>query len=119
MCQAIVGVTQKALEFQPIHSIHAGDCRQACHHGTLRERHCDNEKCIVSFEVYNTWLYRLKLEPITRFRVEVGVSSMAEIEALAVEVTDGTVHDIEIIRVTPGISYNVIGWNEGEISESA
>jgi hypothetical protein len=44
----------------------------ARHQGALRERRCDNQKCVVSFEVYNAWLYRLKLEPIARFRADVG-----------------------------------------------
>jgi hypothetical protein len=43
----------------------------ARHQGSLRERHCDSQKCFVAFEIYNTWLYRLKLEPIARFRASV------------------------------------------------
>ena len=43
----------------------------ARHRDSLRERYCDSQKCIVSFEVYNTWLYRLKLEPVARFRASV------------------------------------------------
>jgi hypothetical protein len=43
----------------------------ARHPDALQKRHCDNQKCIVSFEVYNTWLYRFRLEPMARFRASV------------------------------------------------
>ncbi len=56
----------------------------ARHRGSLRERRCDGQRCFVAFEVYNTWLYRLKLEPIARFRA-------------AVEVDGGTVNCIEVM----------------------
>jgi hypothetical protein len=67
-----------------VSSIAEVEALAARHQGTLRERHCDNQKCIVSFEVYNTWLYRLKLEPIARFRA-------------SVEADGGTVNFIEVI----------------------
>jgi hypothetical protein len=43
----------------------------ARHPRTLREHKCNSQDCTMAFEVYNTWLYRLKLEPIARFRVAV------------------------------------------------
>lgn len=43
----------------------------ARHRHALRERHCETGRCSTLFEVYNTWLYRLKLEPIARFFVGV------------------------------------------------
>jgi len=43
----------------------------ARHRGTLREQNCNSQSCTMAFEIYNTWLYRLKLEPIARFRVDV------------------------------------------------
>jgi hypothetical protein len=55
----------------------------ARHQGALREWNCDNQKCVVSFEVDNTWLYRLKLEPAARFHAHV-------------KVDDGTVNFIEV-----------------------
>ncbi len=56
----------------------------ARHRGALREQYCDNQKCIVSFEVSNTWLSRLKLEPVARFHA-------------SVEADDGTVKFIEVM----------------------
>lgn len=38
----------------------------------------------MAFEIYNTWLYRIKLEPIARFRV-------------AVRAEDGTVNEISVM----------------------
>jgi hypothetical protein len=43
----------------------------ARHRVALRERHC-NDQDTIAFEIYNTWLYRLELEPIAKFRVDVG-----------------------------------------------
>ena len=43
----------------------------ARHKNALRKRHCEPGRCSTVFEVYNTWLYRLKLEPIARFFVDV------------------------------------------------
>jgi len=43
----------------------------ALHRHALLERHCETGKCLTEFEVYNTWLYRLKLEPVARFFVDV------------------------------------------------
>jgi len=68
----------------------------------LQEHHCDNQKCLVSFEVNNTWLYRLKLEPMASFRA-------------FVEANGGTVNFIEVTlerdtRVFPTISS--AGWTE-------
>jgi hypothetical protein len=40
----------------------------------VQEKRCDGAKCWVALEVYNTWLYRLKLEPIARFRASVETS---------------------------------------------
>lgn len=41
------------------------------HRNVLSEYRCDAQKCFASFEVYNTWLHRLRLEPIARFRAVV------------------------------------------------
>ena len=54
------------------------------HRGALRERRCDTQKCFIAFEVYNTWLYRVKLEPIARFRVDL-------------EATNGTLNHIGVM----------------------
>lgn len=56
----------------------------ARHQGAVRDRYCDNQKCTISFEVNNTWLYRLKLEPKARFYVDV-------------EANDGTVSLIRVM----------------------
>jgi hypothetical protein len=53
------------------------------HANILREQSCGPAKCVVAFEVNNTWLYRLNLEPAARFRV-------------SVETENGTVSYIEI-----------------------
>lgn len=45
----------------------------ARHKGDLRENHCDDANCFFAFEIYNTWLHRLKLEPAARFRASVAV----------------------------------------------
>jgi hypothetical protein len=45
----------------------------ARHKWDLREKHCDDGKCFVAFEIYNTWLHRLKLEPVARFRASIAV----------------------------------------------
>jgi hypothetical protein len=42
----------------------------ARHRHTLREHICDTQNCTMAFEIYNTWLYRINLEPIARFRVD-------------------------------------------------
>lgn len=42
------------------------------HRHWIQEKSCDGPKCFVAFEVYNTWLSRLKLEPVARFRADVG-----------------------------------------------
>ena len=42
----------------------------ALHPHTLRDHTCDTQNCTMAFEIYNTWLYRLKLEPVARFRVD-------------------------------------------------
>jgi hypothetical protein len=55
----------------------------ARHASALRELHCGAPKCFVTFEVYNTWLYRLKLEPVARFFV-------------AVEAENGTVNYVQV-----------------------
>lgn len=55
----------------------------ARHRHALRTRHCDAGRCSTVFEVYNTWLSRLKLEPIARFFV-------------GVEERDGTVNHIMV-----------------------
>ena len=39
----------------------------ARHKHALRDEHCEPGKYSVSFQVYNTWLYRLKLEPLAGF----------------------------------------------------
>jgi hypothetical protein len=56
----------------------------ARHHNAVREKHCDNGECFVAFEVSNTWLYRLKLEPIAKF-------------GASVTIVDGTVDSIAIV----------------------
>ena len=67
-----------------VSSIAEVEALAARHEGALQERHCDNQKCIISFDVYNTWLHRLKLEPIARFRAAVGADG-------------GTVNFIEVM----------------------
>jgi len=47
----------------------------ARHRNALRERRCETGRCSTVFEVYNTWLYRLKLEPLARFFVDVEESN--------------------------------------------
>ena len=47
------------------------------HRHAFRERHCEDARCSTLFEVYNTWLYWLRLEPIARFFV--GVEEKDEI----------------------------------------
>ena len=42
----------------------------ARHRHFLREHTCDTQNCTMAFEIYNTWLYRMKLEPVARFRVD-------------------------------------------------
>jgi hypothetical protein len=54
------------------------------HKHALKEDHCDDRKCIVSFDVFNTWLYRLKLEPLARFRVDL-------------EANNGTLNSINVL----------------------
>lgn len=44
----------------------------ARHRHWVQEERCDGPKCFIAFEVYNTWLSRLRLEPVARFRVDVG-----------------------------------------------
>jgi hypothetical protein len=56
----------------------------ARHQGSLSERHCDSQTCFVAFEVYNTWLHRLKMEPLARFRA-------------SVEADGGTVNSIQVM----------------------
>jgi hypothetical protein len=41
----------------------------ARHQSAIRELRCNNQECSVSFEIWNTWLYRTKLEPKARFSV--------------------------------------------------
>jgi hypothetical protein len=54
------------------------------HRYTLREHTCDIQNCTIAFEIYNTWLHRIKLEPIARFRV-------------AVQAEGGTVNQISVM----------------------
>ena len=57
----------------------------AAHHKlALRDEHCEPGKCSVSFQVYNTWLYRLKLEPIAGFwaHVEVNGETVSSIKIM-------------------------------------
>jgi hypothetical protein len=42
----------------------------ARHRHILREHNCDSQNCTMAFEIYNTWLYRTRLEPVARFRVD-------------------------------------------------
>jgi len=56
----------------------------ARHPSSLRELHCDTQKCFVAFEVYNTWLHRLKLEPMAKFWA-------------SVEADSGTVNSVEVM----------------------
>jgi hypothetical protein len=37
------------------------------HGGAVSEYRCDAENCFASLQVYNTWLYRFRLEPAARF----------------------------------------------------
>ena len=53
----------------------------ARHKHWIQENRCQGPNCFVAFEVYNTWLHRLKLEPVARFRA-------------SVETSDGTVDNI-------------------------
>jgi len=46
----------------------------ARHKHWIQEKSCHGANCWVAFEVYNTWLFRLKLEPIARFRASVNTS---------------------------------------------
>jgi len=66
-----------------VSSIGRVDALVARHKGALEEKSCHENRCFFSFEVYNTWLYRLKLEPVARFHASVVVD-------------DGTVHSIHI-----------------------
>jgi hypothetical protein len=54
------------------------------HKQALKELHCHDRKCTVSFDVYNTWLHRLKLEPVARFRVDL-------------EANDGTLNSVNVL----------------------
>lgn len=42
----------------------------ARHRHILREHACNTQNCTMAFEICNTWLYRMKLEPIARLRVD-------------------------------------------------
>lgn len=56
----------------------------ARHRHILREHTCDSQNCTMAFEIYNTWLYRTRLEPVARFRVDL-------------EAEDGKVNHILVI----------------------
>jgi hypothetical protein len=59
------------------------------HKHWIQEKRCDGAKCWVAFEVYNTWLYRLKLEPVARFRASVGTSD-GTVDLIHVELSRDT-----------------------------
>lgn len=61
----------------------------ARHRHWIQEKSCDGPKCFVAFEVYNTWLYRLKLEPIARFRASVATSDRT-VDYIGVELSRDT-----------------------------
>jgi len=44
------------------------------HKGDLRERRCDDGKCVFWFEIRNTWLNRLRLEPLAIFEASIAVN---------------------------------------------
>jgi hypothetical protein len=50
------------------------DAVSSRHQSWIQDKRCDGPKCFVAFEVYNTWLYRLRLEPLARFRASVTTS---------------------------------------------
>ena len=54
-----------------VSSIEQVEAIAARHSHWIQERSCDGSKCFFRFEVYNTWLYRLKLEPVARFQTSV------------------------------------------------
>lgn len=43
------------------------------HKGDLRNRRCDEGRCVFWFEIRNTWLHRLKLEPVAIFEASIAV----------------------------------------------
>jgi hypothetical protein len=61
----------------------------ARHKHWIQEKSCDGPKCFVAFEVYNTWLYRLKLEPLARFRASVAVSG-GTVDHIGIELSRDT-----------------------------
>jgi hypothetical protein len=61
----------------------------ARHRRWIQEKSCDGPKCYVAFEVYNTWLYRLKLEPIARFRASVATSD-GTVDRIGIELSRDT-----------------------------
>ena len=61
----------------------------AQHRYWIQEKNCDGPKCFIAFEVYNTWLYRLKLEPSARFRASVGTSD-GTVDYIGIELSRDT-----------------------------
>ncbi len=49
------------------------DTVAARHKSSIVKNSCAADRCTVWFQVYNTWLYLLKLEPVARFFVSVDV----------------------------------------------
>jgi hypothetical protein len=75
----------------------------ARHQLSIQDEGCDGRKCFVAFEVYNTWLDRLKLEPVAKFRAYVST-------------LDGTVNYIGIglWRYTKGVPASLSGGMTSE-----
>lgn len=46
----------------------------ARHRRNIKQMNCDASKCFVAFEVDNTWLHRLRLEPIAMFSASLEVN---------------------------------------------
>ena len=65
------------------------DAVSSQHPSWIQDRHCDGPKCFVAFEVYNTWLYRLRLEPFARFRASVTTSD-GIVDSIHVELSRDT-----------------------------
>lgn len=59
------------------------DAVAARHKESVVQKSCTGQTCTLSFQVYNTWLYRFKLEPVARFFA-------------SVQVKDGVVNCIDI-----------------------
>jgi len=45
------------------------------HRGVVSQYQCDEEKCFIKLQVYNTWLHRFRLEPLARFQAVVEAKS--------------------------------------------